>query len=451
MNSHRLTRFRWEFIRWGGTACCAGRVQPTALSLRFSTQYCAERRLGLRRGSHRAAADAHVGQAACSVCDLQFSSSVRASTGIGRELPCPSPNRVGHLLSSTHHGVPAFHRVCRTRRSHASPVLHAALRHRFHGSTRLILAVLGRVQRAAKVVAGGVCRPGSCHPGRSAQHSLQPTALSGRFSTPSCADRSWRLTLQYSSGGRLSATVGQAAFCGCGSSSAPQRSPLRADLRSHRGPHKLRTSSALVGPPSRSCQPPLSLHSRRVCFAVARLGASPLLARLGTADSGRARPCVPPGMTRCTWCVPTEKLPPRPLRPTLAAADRPLAAIFHRDVCELSTCSTAWLSSGGRLSFSVGLAAFSVCCSSSSAQRVPPPATHLNRRARHTTASVICARRPALAFLPATVCSSLASRTLRHRPAWRFAAACTARHGSFLPCSSVARALQKSLRLMCAD
>jgi hypothetical protein len=29
MNSHRLTRFRWEFIRWGGTACCAGRVQPT--------------------------------------------------------------------------------------------------------------------------------------------------------------------------------------------------------------------------------------------------------------------------------------------------------------------------------------------------------------------------------------------------------------------------------------
>jgi hypothetical protein len=58
MNSHRLTRFRWEFIRWGGTACCAGRVQPTALSERFFTQCNAQRRLGPHSRTRRAAADA---------------------------------------------------------------------------------------------------------------------------------------------------------------------------------------------------------------------------------------------------------------------------------------------------------------------------------------------------------------------------------------------------------
>jgi hypothetical protein len=58
MNSHRLTRFRWEFIRWGGTACCAGRVQPTALSWQFFNQCSAQRRLGPRSPPPRAAADA---------------------------------------------------------------------------------------------------------------------------------------------------------------------------------------------------------------------------------------------------------------------------------------------------------------------------------------------------------------------------------------------------------
>jgi hypothetical protein len=53
-------------------------------------------------------------------------------------------------------------------------------------------------------------------------------------------------------------------------------------------------------------------------------------------------------------CVPTEKRSPLPPRPTPAAADRPLAAIFHHSVCRLSCCSTLPYSSGGRLSFSVG-------------------------------------------------------------------------------------------------
>jgi hypothetical protein len=99
--------------------------------------------------------------------------------------------------------------------------------------------------------------------------------------------------------------------------------------------------------------------------------------------------------------------------------------------------------------FTVGLAALVVCSSSPSAQRVPPPATHLNRRARHTTVSVICARRPALAFLPATVCISHTSRMLRHRSAWRFATACTAHHGSFLPCSPVPLRCQRRCAGVC--
>jgi hypothetical protein len=52
--------------------------------------------------------------------------------------------------------------------------------------------------------------------------------------------------------------------------------------------------------------------------------------------------------------VPTEKLLPRPPRPTLAAADRPVWAILHHSVCHPFAQSTPSLSSGGRLSFSVG-------------------------------------------------------------------------------------------------
>jgi hypothetical protein len=119
---------------------------------------------------------------------LQFGSSALASSGNERELLCSSPNRVGHLLSSTPRGAPATHRLPVTHIADASPLLGLALRLWLHGSPRLILAVLGRVEGAAKVVAGGVCRPRSCHPSRSAQPSLQPTALSLRFSTTACAD-----------------------------------------------------------------------------------------------------------------------------------------------------------------------------------------------------------------------------------------------------------------------
>jgi hypothetical protein len=68
-------------------------------------------------------------------------------------------------------------------------------------------------------------------------------------------------------------------------------------------------------------------------------------------------------------CVPTAKRPPLPPRPTSAAADRPLAAIFHVGVCRVPSRSTPWPSSGGRLSFSVGQAAFLVSGFRSAAQR----------------------------------------------------------------------------------
>jgi hypothetical protein len=93
------------------------------------------------------------------------------------------------------------------------------------------------------------------------------------------------------SGRRLTRAVGLAAFSSAYSSSPPQRSRLRAALVTACAKHDSRTPSALVGPPWLSCQPPCILHSR-VCFAVARLGASPLPARLTTAHSCRARPCL---------------------------------------------------------------------------------------------------------------------------------------------------------------
>jgi hypothetical protein len=120
---------------------------------------------------------------------LQSVCSALASTSNAREPACPSPNRFGHLLWSTHPGAPATHRWSLTRAAYASPLLGVALRPWLHGSPRLILAVLCRERCDAKVVAADVCRPRSCHPGRSAQPSLQPTALSGRFFTSPCADR----------------------------------------------------------------------------------------------------------------------------------------------------------------------------------------------------------------------------------------------------------------------
>jgi hypothetical protein len=136
MNSHRLTRFRWEFIRWGGTACCAGRVQPTALSLRFSIQYDAQRRLGLQRGPRRAAADAGRWAGGFLCLLLQFVCSALASTGNAPEPARSSHNRVGHLCSSAHPRAPALHRLVLTPLAYASPLVHIALRLWLHGSAR---------------------------------------------------------------------------------------------------------------------------------------------------------------------------------------------------------------------------------------------------------------------------------------------------------------------------
>jgi hypothetical protein len=119
---------------------------------------------GLHRRSHRAAAERHRWAGGFLCLLLQSVCSALASTDNAQEPPCRSSNRVHHLLSSTHHGVPALHRVCRTRRSHASPLLGVALRLWRHGVPRLIRAVLGRVQRAAKVAALDACRPKEATP-----------------------------------------------------------------------------------------------------------------------------------------------------------------------------------------------------------------------------------------------------------------------------------------------
>jgi hypothetical protein len=73
-----------------------------------------------------------------------------------------------------------------------------------HGSFLPCTSVTERRQRRC----AGVCRPKRGHPCRPAQHLLQPTALSLRFSMSACAECRWRSTPALSSGGRLSVTVG---------------------------------------------------------------------------------------------------------------------------------------------------------------------------------------------------------------------------------------------------
>jgi hypothetical protein len=114
-----------------------------------------------------------------------------------------------------------------------------------------------------------------------------------------------------------------------------------------------RTPSALVGPPWLAGQPPCVLHSRAYAppsrgLALRHcLHGSPRLI-LAVHIRDRAPPKSLPLMRADrTW-------PPLPPRPTPAAADRPLAAIFHLSVCRLSCCSTLPYSSGGRLSATVG-------------------------------------------------------------------------------------------------
>jgi hypothetical protein len=133
-------------------------------------------------------------------------------------------------------------------------------------------------------------------------------------------------------GRRLTHAVGLAAFSSTYSSSPPERSPLRAALVNVSTRHTTAHVISTRRPPPRSCQPPCVLHSRRVCFAVARLGASPLPARLTTAHSCRARPCLCAAKGVAQVCA-DRRRPPLPPRPTPAAADRPLAAIFHHTVC----------------------------------------------------------------------------------------------------------------------
>jgi hypothetical protein len=165
-------------------------MHPTALSGRFFTSACADRFPGLRSRTRRAAGDASRWAGGILCLLLQSVCSARASTSDAQEPPCPSPNRARHLCLSARLLAPASHRWPLTHVAYASPLFSVALRPWLHGSARLILAVRVRVERTAKVVAADVCRPRSCLPGRPAQPSLQPTALSGRFFIVACADRS---------------------------------------------------------------------------------------------------------------------------------------------------------------------------------------------------------------------------------------------------------------------
>jgi hypothetical protein len=180
---------------------------------------------------------------------------------------------------------------------------------------------------------------------------------------------------------------------------------------------KPRRSSSLVGPPSRSCQPPLPLHLYRVCFAAAPRRASPLASRLGTADSCRARPCAAHCQSRCRGCVPTEKLPPRPLRPTLAAADgrRRCDFPFHQQPERLPVWER--LLPRPRLSFSVGrhlqaISIFITGCLVLSRLGAPPQNYRRSRRAYSpapaTFSGVRCRSRSAgeRAGAPARSCPS---------------------------------------------
>jgi hypothetical protein len=133
------------------------------------------------------------------------------------------------------------------------------------------------------------------------------------------------------------------------------------------------------------------------------------------------------------------------------AADRPVAAIFRFLLRKTAVSVHTVALTGRRLTQAVGLAAFSVSGFSSAPHGLRPSAVLMNRRAPHITAHVIFARRPAFSLLPATVCTSHTPRMLRPRSSWRFASACTARHGSFLPCLAVWRALPKALQRVCAD
>jgi hypothetical protein len=99
----------------------------------------------------------------------------------------PDTNRARHLRSSARRGCPASHHVFFTRVAYASPSRGLALRHRLHGSARFILAVLARAFALPKALRRCVPTEGG-HPCRPAQHLLQPTALSLRFSISACAD-----------------------------------------------------------------------------------------------------------------------------------------------------------------------------------------------------------------------------------------------------------------------
>jgi hypothetical protein len=163
MNSHRLTRFRWEFIRWGGTACCAGRVQPTALSGRFSTLSYAERRRHVHRGPRRAAADASRWAGGFLGLLLQFGSSALAASCSAQEPPCQTPT-ARHLRSSARRGCPASERCLFTRVAYAPPSRGLALRLCLHGSSRLSYLRVRPCICTAKVAALDACRPKDATP-----------------------------------------------------------------------------------------------------------------------------------------------------------------------------------------------------------------------------------------------------------------------------------------------
>jgi hypothetical protein len=130
---------------------------------------------------------------------------------------------------------------------------------------------------------------------------------------------------------------------------------------------KPRRSSSVVGPPSCSCQPRLARHPCRVRFAVAWLGASPTGC---TVRRGSFLPCS--SVTRALSkslriCADREDVDPS-APPNTPCTRPPCCCDFSRQPVPTAHSVYRVALVGRRVMFTVGLAAFSVCCSSPSAQ-----------------------------------------------------------------------------------
>jgi hypothetical protein len=279
---------------------------------------------------------------------------------------------------------------------------------------------------------------------------MHPTALSLRFSIQYRAE--WHLgphSRTRRSAGDAGRWAGGPRFrwfeFGC-SAPATSCSVLEPPCPSHNRARHLR-SSARRGCPA--CHhfffthvayaPPLFCWARRHW-----LHGSP---RLILAVLARAF-ALPKALRRC---VPTAKRPPLPPRPTPAAADRPLAAIFHLVVCRVPVAvyTGALIGRPAELHRWAGgsrcLLLQSVCSARASAGNAPEPPCPSHNRVRHLRSST----RPRVPASHRVFFTRVAYASPSPRLALR---RCV--HGSarlILAVPVRAFALPKSLQLVCAD